>query len=332
MLLIGGPEAHWWPLLVAVLAVNFSHRLLTLPYVYFDSAVFRTHPWKFTIFPLLMVVCIALSPTLERQGPTGRMVLGVCAGVSAAWNLWHVLMQKYGILRMYMAKSDLPAERRTPGWIDRLLIFAPLPLLVAWVGPESRDAVHRYFKSGRGFMPAIIDGLVALRPALLGLGGTLLLAALFLFVRAEWRGHRLTSRPRVGMALGTTLLACTFLVVDPIKAYLAYGLSHALEYTVFVWAFLRKRYRTPLAHRPLLGRMLRWPALFYGAVILGLAAFYALSKWWSDYFFPGAPEPIWAGTPAHRWVFYLAIFQSMTHFYFDGFLWKMRVPETRANL
>lgn len=332
VLLIGGPETHWWPILVFVLGVNFSHRLLTLPYVYFDSAVFRTHPWRFTIFPLLMVLCIALCPWIEGQGPAGRTVIGACAGVSAAWNLWHVLMQKYGILRMYAAKSGLPPEHRTPGWVDRLLIFAPLPLLIAWVGPENRAAVSRYFKSGRDFMPQFIDALVALRPALLGLGSALFLAAIVLFVRAEWRSHRLTSRPRLGMALGTTLLACTFLVVDPIKAYLAYGLSHALEYTVFVWAYLRKRYHAPLPHRPLLGRLLRRPALFYGAVLLGLGAFYVLSKWWTKYFFPGAPEPMWAGTPAYRWIFYIAIFQSMTHFYFDGFLWKMRVPETRANL
>lgn len=332
VLLIGGSEASWWPMLVFVLGLNFSHRLLTLPYVYLDGAVFRTHPWKFSVFPLLMVACIAASPFVERSGPEGRLALGVCAGVSAAWNLWHVLMQKYGILRMYAAKSGLPLSSRTPGWVDRLLVFAPLPLLVAWVGPESRDAVARYFRSGRSFMPAVIDALVAFRPVLLATGMALCLAAIFLFVRAEWRSHRLTHRPRLSMALGTTLLAAAFLMVDPVKVYLAYGFSHALEYTVFVWAYLRKRYRAPLAHDPPLGRLLRRPALFYGAVLLGLGAFYALAKWWDDYFFPGDTPPMWGGVPAHRWVFYLAVFQSMTHFYFDGFLWKMRVPETRANL
>ncbi|MCK6573423.1 hypothetical protein L6V77_20270 [Myxococcota bacterium] len=331
-LLVGGPERNWWPLLVFVLGVNFSHRLLTLPYVYLDSAVFRAHPWKFTIFPGLMLVCIALCPWVEKSLPGGRTVIGVAAGLSAAWNLWHVLMQKYGLLRLYAAKSGLPDAARTPAWVDRLLVFAPLPALLGWVGPENRDAVARYFKSGRSFMPTVIDGLLAARPVLLGFGFALVAAAVFLWLRAEWRGNRLRSTPRLGMAAGTTLLAGVFFVVDPIKAYLAYGFSHALEYTVFVWAVQRKRYHAPLAHRPLLGRLLSRPALFYAVVLIGLAAFYSLSKWWNDYFFPGAPEPMWAGTPAVRWVFYIAIFQSMTHFYFDGFLWKMRLPEVRAQL
>ncbi len=33
-----------------------------------------------------------------------------------------------------------------------------------------------------------------------------------------------------------------------------------------------------------------------------------------------------------KWLSYWGIYQSMVHFYFDGFLWKMRLSSVRANL
>jgi len=63
------------------------------------------------------------------------------------------------------------------------------------------------------------------------------------------------------MALGTTLLSSTFLFVHPIKAYLTYAFSHAVEYMVFVWAFQHRRYAQPLAHHPWLGWALQRPWL-----------------------------------------------------------------------
>ena len=32
------------------------------------------------------------------------------------------------------------------------------------------------------------------------------------------------------------------------------------------------------------------------------------------------------------WLLYWGIYQSMVHFYFDGFLWKMRKKSVRANI
>ena len=37
-------------------------------------------------------------------------------------------------------------------------------------------------------------------------------------------------------------------VVDPVRAFLAFSFSHAVEYMVFVWAFQRRRYAAPLPH------------------------------------------------------------------------------------
>ena len=38
------------------------------------------------------------------------------------------------------------------------------------------------------------------------------------------------------------------------------------------------------------------------------------------------------GVKASVWLFYFMVWHSMVHFYFDGFLWKMRAPAVRASL
>ena len=40
-------------------------------------------------------------------------------------------------------------------------------------------------------------------------------------------------------------LGAAFLFFDPVKVYLAFAFSHAVEYMVFVWAILRRRYAKP---------------------------------------------------------------------------------------
>jgi len=32
------------------------------------------------------------------------------------------------------------------------------------------------------------------------------------------------------------------------------------------------------------------------------------------------------------WAFYWSVYQSLVHFYYDGFLWKMRMPWVQANI
>jgi hypothetical protein len=134
------------------------------------------------------------------------------------------------------------------------------------------------------------------------------------------------------MALGTTALNACFLWLDPVMVYLAWGATHAIEYTTFVWAFQRKRYREPLPHRPLNQRLLRWPLLYYAFFTLGLGALYVVLKYWERTFFPGTPQPTFLGFSAWRWIASFAVFQSMMHFWFDGFLWKMRVEATRDTV
>ncbi len=259
-----------------------------------------------------------------------RGVLNFVAVFAGAWNIWHVYMQKYGILRLYNAKSGQAAK--VPGWVDRLLIWAWLPLYSFRIGVDYRQTLDDLFPGGRQTLGPLLDALAIIQPYAKVPALALVGAAIGTFLFYEHRANGLRNAPRLVMAGGTTLLASTFLLVHPLKAYLAFAFSHAVEYMVFVWAFQRRRYQEPLPHRPLIERFLRFPITAYVLSALSLAALFVYFKYFGRYLFPGQARPRAFGFSTLELVGYWTVYQSMVHFYFDGFLWKMRHASTRATI
>ncbi|HJL02681.1 MAG TPA: hypothetical protein RMH85_29590 [Polyangiaceae bacterium LLY-WYZ-15_(1-7)] len=285
------------------------------------------------VFPALALATI-LVPLVawpaDARSLRVRSVLNFAAVFAGAWNIWHVYMQKYGIFRMYNAKSG--NEEKVPGWVDRLLIFAWLPFYLFYLGSKYRSDIDRLFSRGREALGPLLDLFAETAEVMMWPTGLLVVASLAIWVRAEHRVNGLKSRPRLVMATGTTLLAASFLLVHPLKAYLAYALSHAVEYMVFVWAFQRRRYRHTLEHRPTIARFLGRPILVYvvSAAALGVAFVYL--KYYGRWIWPREAMPQVLGFTTYEWIGYWTVYQSMVHFYFDGFLWKMRLPAIRATV
>lgn len=268
-------------------------------------------------------------------------VVGVFA---ALWNFWHVYMQKFGIMRMYNAKalafagSGRPdaAIREVPAWVDKLLLLCWLPLYFAWLGPLYRTIAVDYFDDAAAVLPGFIDLLERAMPVTLPITIALVVVAHALWIHAQRRAYGpaglRASVPRLWMVAGTSGLALCFFAFDPVKVYMAFAFSHAIEYCVFVWAFQRRRYQAPLDHQPLLGRLLRHPLAFYVGLALLFGVGILLLKFWGKWIFAGAPRPELLGYRTAYWLGFWGVYQSMVHFYFDGFLWKMRLPSVRANL
>jgi hypothetical protein len=449
-LVLAGPQhpADYFNVFVVGMTVSFIHRHFTMPYVYLDAHVFRTHVYRFTVFPLLMVVGFLATPFLwkwkvppeffqpmdaafgvtlallgyqwwseERRGHAvplravgmggagvaGAVAIGLATGAvslvgalgalvatlaltldgrktpgprasarwlplglgalalavttppavaalrwpgeifafkaviqaiafaAAAWNVWHVFMQKYGILRLYAAKSECAPERRTPGWVDRLLIFGWFPLYLVVLGPANRPLILREAKSVKAYLLPMADAMEAWQAFLFAPAALLVAGAIAAFLAYEWRANRLRNIPRLSMALGVIGLSTAFFFFSPLKVYIAYGFSHALEYMVFVWAYQRRRYAAPLAHRPLIQRLIQWPVLWYGGFVLAFALGYLWLDYADEYGVTAEPVKLF-GVRGASLLFYWTIWHSMVHFYFDGFLWKMRLPQVRANV
>ncbi|TNE85501.1 MAG: hypothetical protein EP330_25800 [Deltaproteobacteria bacterium] len=283
---------------------------------------------------LLLGAAWSAAGTAAAVGPSERLrmvlVTGGIAAFAGAWNIWHVYMQKYGILRMYAAKSGLPREKWVPGWVDRFLVFGWLPAYLMYLPTAARPLLAEHAPTVSHWLLPILDRLDAIAVVGLPVAVAIGIASVASYFWHEYQAAGLSNPARNLMGLGTVLLALTFFFFDPFEAYVAYGFSHAVEYTVFVWAFQRRRYREPLAHRPLLGTLLAWPVVYYVGFTLLIGGAYGFLEYGQGRLYDARLTV--AGTPVRSWIFYWTVWQSMAHFYFDSFLWKMRLPEVRASL
>jgi hypothetical protein len=257
-------------------------------------------------------------------------LVGAAAMVAALWNVWHTPAQKVGILRVYNAKSTAPVDKKVPLWVDRLLVFGWFPFLAALLVDRERDTIMKQGKVVKMYLGPIVDGIAAASPVLYPLGILGIVVSVATFLVYEHRATGLRNIPRLSMATGITLLSASFLVASPLKCYVAYGFSHAIEYIVFVWAFQRRRYAVPLSPRPLLQTILQRGALFYGLFIGVVAMTYFVSEFGRGIGLYEEPIRLF-GLRSGLVIYVWAIWHSFAHFYFDGFLWKMR-PAVRAAL
>lgn len=333
-MLLAGPDRYqdYLGLFALVMAFNFTHRHFGLPYAYLDGDVFRTHQQKLTWFPLACVIMLVATPfLLTRRAVSWWGVSFVSAIVffSLVWNFWHVYMQKYGILRLYMAKDPGPAERKTPGWVDRLLIFCWFPLYFSYLAPKHRQLISDNANDIKAYTTVVVDFMTRYETLLVVPSVLIVVTAAGLWLWHDWRAHAFKNRARLSAAGGTFLLSSALLWADPIKVYVAYGFSHAIEYMVFVWAYQRRAYRVRKDPPTVMQRLLQRPISWYIAFSAVLLTVGALSTVYGRTLLADLDL---LGLPATRWLFYYAVYESLIHFYTDGFLWKMRKAQVRANI
>lgn len=282
----------------------------------------------------LTVVGLAVPDLLDRW-PGKAQKLGVVTGVVFAvqvfWGLWHVTMQKVGILRMYAAKqADVAPGRRAPMGVDRLLVWGTFPVYLFLLAPGHRAEILKAAGSAKKLAVPLLDVLESARPFLGPPAVLLAVGSVVWFLSWEWRSSRFGSPARLTMGLGTAALNLA-VYLWPVKGVLAYTFSHGLEYLVFVWAFQRRRYAAPLAHRPLMQRLLQRPVLAYGGFLLLVGGFFFLTDFGRHYGVP-VPKPKLLGVGLTTWVGSWAVWEALFHYYQDGFMWKMRSPALRASL
>lgn len=350
-LIFAGPKypVDYLPFYVAVLTIGFVHRHYTLGYAYLDRELFARHRRRFVCAPLILGAAFLATPILVKASvPSGALSIGslqwpnadlrlavlVTSVVFGAglWNIWHTLAQKYGILRIYTAKARSEHEESVPGWVDRLFVMGWLPLIVTYVAPPFADAILTEFQVAHLFLEPIVGWLVTAEPITAPISAAFAIASSAIFAVFEWGKHRFRNRPRLSMAIGIGSLWACFLLVDPIKVYLAFAFSHGLEYMVFVWAYQRRRYAEPRSPQPVMARVLERPWLAYASYTLALAAIYVLLRDWEGFSLSRIPKLRVGDMALGAWIFYWGVFQSLLHFYFDGFLWKTRRPEMRRSL
>lgn len=301
--------------LVASLGAT-GHHLPGMLRAYGDRALFRRFRLRLTVAPILL---LAISiPLLYSDLKQGMAVL------LAVWGLWHGMMQVYGFLRIYDAKTPHRVPDNGPSRIPQIDWL----MCLAWFGAGVVYSDGRIFllldTLYRAGVPLIPPPLIeALR--ITWLIGTVLITVVFLgrewMRRAGW--HPATGIKLLSMSISFAFWWYAMVMVDNIIVGVAiFEIFHDVQYLGIVWVFNRRRAGSSTDA----GQFTRW--LFRRSAMMviayvGLVAAYGL----------GTQLPGRLGAEAIQEFMVAVIWTStMLHFYFDGFIWKVRESSTRAGL
>jgi Tfp pilus assembly protein PilF len=287
-----------------------GHHLPGMIRAYGDRALFQRFKWRFIFAPIFLVVVCTTSFLWDLK----NIVL-----IAFIWGVWHGMMQTYGFGRIYDAKvGSFAALTRRLDFALCGIWFATAVLLSS---QRMTDTLDSYYSAGGPFIP---PGLLrAAQQALLALA--LVVAGLFLanFIRMWISGKR--PNP-VKLVLLITSISfwwyCNNIVASVLVGIALFEVFHDVQYLSLVWIYNRKRVETDSS----IGGFMRFVFRRSGALVglyIGLIFAYGALGYFKSNIGIDTVKRILTG---------VVTASALLHFYYDGFIWKVREKSTRQSL
>jgi hypothetical protein len=287
-----------------------GHHLPGMIRAYGDRALFRRFKTRFIVAPIaLLAVCIWAS--LYNIQAIQLLAL--------VWGIWHGMMQTYGFCRIYDAKASAKAAARARA--DLALCFAWFLAAVLLSPMRLRTLLDLYYESGGLVIPAA--AVSALRTTVvIALG---LVTLVFLWRQgSDWRSGRGASP--VKMALLVSSIAfwwyCNNGVQNILVGVALFEVFHDVQYLAIVWIYNRTRVERDESIRGFMRFVFRRSGSLIG-VYVGLVLAYG-----SIAFTASGVSAEWI----RHGLIGVVTASALLHFYYDGFIWKVRETQTRAML
>ena len=287
-----------------------GHHLPGMIRAYGDKALFRRFKARFIVAPILLLAVCFWSAVYNIQA---------VQLVALAWGIWHGLMQTYGFCRIYDSKASAKAAERARidfalcvAWFVGAVLLSPLRL---------RSSLDLFYESGGPVIPmAVVSGL---RAAVFG--ALAVVTAVFF-----WRQWRDWHAGRGFSPVKLTLLAssisfwwyCNNGVQNILVGIALFEVFHDVQYLSIVWIYNRSRVERDRSIGGFMRFVFRRSGSLLG-VYVGLVLAY------------GTIGLAASGAPAEgirHFLVGLVTASALLHFYYDGFIWKVRETETRSML
>lgn len=293
--------------LVALFAANFAHRNYTYLLVFGDRDTFHRRP---ALFLAILAIAFGLGALGSFDWVPGLM--SVLLVVIVVWNLQHVVMQRYGFLRMYAWRQQGGVESDAHARRDLWLVWSfVLLVLSAWL--FTGDPRYEYFAARLAAVAPWSPPFLAPLPWI----SLAVCAPLFLWSASRWLRHERLARaewterlPRWVLLASTVPLYAIALVHDIFLAFLCVMWAHAVEYVSFVHAHCRSRFRESGWREGWAVPLLKSASLSFAVLGVGGFLFYS-------WVVSGYPK-------TSGWVGLYLTGTVLVHFSFDGLIWHRK--------
>lgn len=291
-----------------------GHHLPGMMRAYGDPELFRRFWVRLILAPLfLLAVCIFAFWTTVNSG---------LIAIAAIWGWWHYLMQAYGFVRIYDSKAGSFAA--TTRWLDQGMCLTWFAAAVVLNDNALYEFIENFYNSGLGVpAPQTIATLQAVVKSATAAITTLFVINLVVRYR---RGDQ-PSPVKVLLMVATfgAFWYSAATVTNIIVAYAFFELFHDVQYLTIVWAFNRNRVKKD---QQLEGftRFLFRPRVMLVGVYICLVFAYGSLNWATGLI---DQQERYQLTRVLSAVF---ITSTLLHYYFDGFIWKLRESPTQTTL
>ena len=287
-----------------------GHHLPGMIRAYGDPALFDRFKIRFVVAPLAILAVCVWSSLYNIQA---------VQLVAMAWGIWHGMMQTYGFCRIYDAKASARAAARAR--VDLALCFAWFSAAVLLSPMRFRTLFELYYESGG---PVVASAAVAaIRTAVVVALG--LVTIVFLWRQwSDWRAGRGASPVKMTLLVSSIAFwwYCNNGVQNILVGIALFEVFHDVQYLAIVWIYNRSRVERDES----IGGFMRFVFRRSGSLIgvyVGLVLAY------------GSIALTTSGVSA-EWIRHgligVVTASALLHFYYDGFIWKVREAQTRTML
>ena len=287
-----------------------GHHLPGMIRAYGDPALFSRFRTRFVVAPLALLAVCVWSSLYNIQA---------VQLVALTWGIWHGLMQTYGFCRIYDAKASARAAARARAdfalclaWFSAAVLLSPM---------RFRSFLDLYYESGGPVIPGAV--VVAIRTGVVGVLALVTLA--FLWRQwSDWRAGRGASPVKMTLLVSSIAFwwYCNNGVQNILVGIALFEVFHDVQYLAIVWIYNRSRVERDES----IGGFMRFVFRRSGSLIgvyVGLVLAY------------GSIALTTSGVSA-EWIRHgllgVVTASALLHFYYDGFIWKVREAQTRTML
>ncbi|MFO0981533.1 MAG: tetratricopeptide repeat protein [Planctomycetota bacterium] len=295
--------------MLALFAVG--HHLPGFLRIYGDPVMFSRYSTRFLLGPPLVFMASLYFASKNLHG----LIL-----VSVLWDFWHSITQHYGMMRIYAAKKGEISHRLS--WLDLALSFAWF-LSIALCSPQYSMALIRPVIQTFGVTPSqdMLNGLRAI---------TVTATA----VCTVWWIGATVRAGRAGVPISVTKIALTlftfaflgvawWLVKNLVLGHAMWAVYHDIQYFALVWLMgCGIAAKHDQVARPFLSFLFRRK---FPLVLLYVAMFMLYGSM-------GFVQKSLENETLRLILGAFILTSALMHYYFDGFIWKVREPSLRAAL
>src|SRR5437763_4449002 len=308
-------QAKWSPQDIYLFVAAFGamgHHLPGMIRAYGDRALFERFKWRFILAPIfLLTVCVGFYFWDIKTNPVVLIVF--------MWGVWHGMMQTYGFGRIYDAKiGSFAGTTRRLDFVTCAIWFAACVILSP---ARMTDTLEGFYGCGLPFIAPV---------AIHALQQTFVVAAIA--VSILWFGNYIrmwiagARQNPVKLALFITSVAfwwyCNNGVANILAGIALFEVFHDVQYLSLVWIYNRNRVEKDSS----IGGFMRFIFRRSGALIglyVGLVFAYGSIGYLNSRIGMDTLTRMLTG---------LVAASGLLHFYYDGFIWKVREKSTRQSL